>query len=99
MRAFEVDWLAREQMHGIGVRVRYLVMRQVRMEIERADILEQSQFVDIPERRNGRKSGRLRDDRGTQSPFIYDGRVECFDQSARVRAEPLLPGNKRIAVV
>src|SRR6266481_1100779 len=42
VRTIEINGLAREQMHRFGVFGSQLIVRQMRMEIERRDVVEQS---------------------------------------------------------
>jgi hypothetical protein len=54
MRMIEVDRLTRQHLNRLGVRRRQFVVRQMRMEIERRDVLQQPQTVEISEGRERR---------------------------------------------
>src|SRR3954466_1986005 len=70
VRRREIDGLACKNVNGVGVVGRHCVVGQVRMEIERVDILEPTAAiqVQIPGQR-GYLPGSL-DDRGTQPPAV-----------------------------
>src|ERR1700730_5539429 len=51
MRTIEVDRLTRQQVYRLGVLGGQLIVRQVWMEIERRDVLEQPQAVEVSEGR------------------------------------------------
>src|SRR5436190_15253177 len=66
VRTIEINGLAREQMHRFGVFGSQLIVRQMRMEIERRDVVEQSKLVNVPESRERRDLLRAFDQRGTE---------------------------------
>ena len=47
MRSVEVDGLARENMDGTGVLGRQRIVRQVEMEVESGDVVEQAALVQV----------------------------------------------------
>ena len=47
MRSIQIDGLAREQLHGLAVIFSQCVVWQVRMEVERRNIIEQAQLVEV----------------------------------------------------
>ena len=51
MRTIEIDRLACQQMHRLTILLGDFVVRQMRMKIERGDVLKEAQFVDVAERR------------------------------------------------
>ena len=99
MRPVEIDGLTRQHMHRLCVLGRQLVVRQVRVEIERGDVLEQPELVEVTEGRERRDLLRAFDDRRAESPFVDDGDVERLHQRAGVLAEALLARHERVAVM
>ena len=79
----------------LPVRIRQLIVRQVRMEIERRHVLEQAQLVKVAECGERRNVVGALDDRGTQSAGIVHGNAERLHQRAGVLAKALLARNER----
>ena len=99
VRPVEIDRLARQQMDRLGVLGGQLVVRQMRMEIERRDVLEQAQLVDVPKGGQRRDLLGAFDDRRPQTLLVVHRDVERLHQRAGVLAEALLARHERVAVV
>src|SRR6266487_33244 len=75
------------------------VVRQMRMEIQRGDVLEQAQLVNVPESRDRRDVLRAFDECRTESPEVVHRHVERLHQRAGILPEALLARNECVAVV
>src|SRR5436190_8851295 len=78
---------------------RYCIMRQMLVEVERSDVVEQPKPVQVTIGFRGRNISRSRDNRRAKSPLIRDGYVQLLHQRTRVAGKPLLSRHKRVAVV
>src|SRR6185436_19057651 len=74
-------------------------MRQVRMEVEGADVVEQPWAVEVADGGQRRDFPGAFDDGGSQPPNVVNGHVECPHQRAGVLAEALLARYQAVAVV
>ena len=74
-------------------------MRQVRVEVEGGDVVEQPWAVEVAD--GGQWCDFLGsfDDGGSQPPNVVNGHVECPHQRAGVLAEALLARHEAVAVV
>ncbi len=76
-----------------------LVVRQVRVEVERGDVVEQPQGVEVADGGQRRDLLGAFDDGGSQTPRVVHGHVERLHQRAGVLAEALLARHEAVAVV
>src|SRR5262249_3650 len=80
MGTIEVDGLTRQNLNRLAVRRRQFVVRQMRMEIDRRDVLEQPQTVEVSEGRERRDFIRSFDPCGPKAVGIVYGNVEPLHQ-------------------
>jgi hypothetical protein len=99
MWTIEINRLAREQMYRFVVLGGDLVVRQVQMEIQRRNTVEQSQLVKVPESGKRRYLLRAFDQRRTEFVGIVHRNVERSHQRAGVLPEALLARHEPITVV
>ena len=71
----------------------------MQMEIERGDVLEETETVDIPERCQWRNLLGACDQRWAEPILIVHGNVEGFHQRTRILPKALLARDKRVAVM
>ena len=86
-------------MNGLRILGRHRIMRQVHVEVEGCNPIEQATGIEICH--NGQRSD-LPGSRVPQRPetvTILDGYTESFHQGTRIQAEALLAGNQSVAVV
>ena len=74
-------------------------MRQVRVEVEGGDVVEQPWAVEVADGGQWRDFLGAFDDGGSQPPNVVNGHVECPHQRAGVLAEALLARDQAVAVV
>ena len=86
-------------MDRLAVLLGDLVMRQVRMEIQRRNVVEESQLVDVPEGRKRRDLIRVCDQRRTESVDIVHRNIQRLHQRASILPKALLAGHQRVAVM
>ena len=99
-RSTSIGWRAStltESPAPVGQRV----VRQVRVEVEGGDAIEQAEPVEVADRRRAARSGSSRagDQRRTQPELVDHRHAEPLHQRARVLAEALLARHQRVAVV
>src|SRR5262249_35428639 len=99
MRSVEIDGLAREEAHVFRIPGRDLVMRQVEMEVERRDAIEEPELVQIPV--GGQRGDFLGafDQCWPKAVLVDDRYLERFHQRPRVLAESLLSRHQWIPMV
>src|SRR4249919_1191099 len=71
----------------------------MRMEIQRRDVVEESQLVNVPESRKWRDLLRAFDQRWTESVGIVHRNVQRLHQRAGILPKALLTRNERVAVM
>ena len=76
-----------------------LIVRQVRMEIQRRDVVEKSQLVDVPESRKWSDLLRAFDQRWTKSVGIVHRNIERLHQRASILPKALLARHEPVAVM
>ena len=74
-------------------------MRQVRVEVECWNVIEQTELVEVSERCERRDVARAFYQRRAQTPAIPNRNIECLEQRPCIRAESLLTRDQRIAVM
>ena len=99
MRSVRVDALFPEDPQRVAFRRGEFVVRQVRVEVEGGDVVEQSRVVEVAD--GGERCDLLGafDDGGAQPPDVVHGHVECPHQRAGVLAEALLTRHESVTVV
>ena len=68
----------RAKMDRLRVFGGYCVVRQMQMEVECRDVIQQAQLVDVPKGGERRKLLRAFDDRRTKPPLIVTGTSSAF---------------------
>ena len=93
-RSSSIGWRASSRIALLSF-VGDLVVRQVAVETERRDVLEQPELVEVAERRERRDFLRAPDPRRTQSPGVVHRNAERLHQRAAVLREALLARHQR----
>ena len=93
MRTVEIDRLAGQQMDRLAVFFSNCVVRQMQMEVQCGNVLEQAELVNLLKRGERRKLLCAFDYRRTQAVNIVDRHVERLHQRTGVLSEALLTGH------
>ena len=91
--------LTTQHPHRVALRSGEFVVRQVGMEVERGDVVEQPRGVQVADRGQGCDLLGALDNGGTQPPGVVHRDLEGRHQGAGVLREPLLARHQRVAVV
>ena len=98
VRPFEVDRLPREHLDGLRAS-RQFVVRQMRVEVEGRDVLQEAKAVKVVEGRERSNFVRAFHERGPKAVCVMHRNAKTLHQRARVLPKPLLARHERVAVV
>src|SRR5580693_6308166 len=98
MRPFEVDGLPREHLDGARASGQF-IMRQMRMEVEGRDVLQEAKAVEVVEGRERSNFVCAFHQRGPKAVGVMYGNAKPLHQRARVLSKPLLARHEWVAVV